>query len=343
MKGDSRPRRPDLSAGSVGPAETHLGTATLADIARATHTSVSTVSRVLADSPAAQRISRETRERITLAARNLGYRPNLLARSLRTRKTHTVAVLVSDIANPWFGQLAGLMEQHLRRRGYSLIVCNSGEDESLENEYLRLLPQKGIDGLIIVPIATERETLVRYLPPGLPLVLVDRPIEGIPSNITTDQDQASRLLCDELTAIGVKRIAIVHGPEHVYTHRRRAQIARERFDVVVDHGGPAQFSTGRAAIRAITKARPDAVLCTNNFLGQGVLEGLEETSPLACFDEIPLMHLLPRPIVCCLQDVSRLAEESVDMLLQQLAGKPSPPRTLKAHIAHNPAFRRLRS
>lgn len=322
-------------------AEAPFTAATLADIARATRTSVSTVSRVLANSPAAKRISAPTRDRITLAAREMGYRPNLLARSLRTRKTNTVAVLVSDIANPWFGQLASLMEQHLRRRGYSLIVCNSGEDESLESEYLRLLPQKGIDGLIIVPIATERQKLVRYLPPGLPIVVVDRPIEGIANSITTDQDHASRLLCDELAAIGAKRIAIVHGPEHVYTHHHRARMARERFEVVVDHGGPAQFSTGRKALRAIAKARPDAILCTNNFLGQGILEVSNDTTPLACFDEIPLMHLLPRPIVCCLQDVTRLAEDSVNMLLKQFAGVPSGRRTLKAHILHNPAFSKL--
>ena len=97
---------------------------TLTDIAKATNTSVSTVSRVLAGGTVSQRISPETRARVREAASRLGYKPNLLARSLRTRRSHTVALLVSDIANPFFGRLASLIEQSLHGHGYSLILCN---------------------------------------------------------------------------------------------------------------------------------------------------------------------------------------------------------------------------
>src|SRR3954451_11943852 len=125
---------------------------TLTDIAKATNTSVSTVSRVLAGGAGSQRISPETRARVREAATRLGYRPNLLARSLRTRRSHTVALLVSDIANPWFGLLASTIEKKLHDNGYSLFLCNSAEDLKREAEYLNLLPQKGIDGLILVPL-----------------------------------------------------------------------------------------------------------------------------------------------------------------------------------------------
>src|SRR5213076_400994 len=97
---------------------------TLIDIARETNTSVSTVSRVLAGGAVAQRISRETRGRVLAAAQRMGYRPNLLARSLRTRKTNTIALLVSDIANPFFASIASRIEQSLHRHGYSLLLCN---------------------------------------------------------------------------------------------------------------------------------------------------------------------------------------------------------------------------
>src|SRR6476646_8769837 len=91
---------------------------TLVDIARETQTSVSTVSRVLSGGAMASRISQETRDRVQRAADRLGYRPNLLARSLRTRKTHTLALLVSDIGNPFFGQIGSLIERAVARHGY---------------------------------------------------------------------------------------------------------------------------------------------------------------------------------------------------------------------------------
>lgn len=319
--------------------------ATLADIARATRTSISTVSRALSGGPSAGRISVGTRHRISAAALDLGYRPNLLARSLRTRKTHTVAVMVSDIANPWFGQMASLIEQSLHRQGYSLIVCNSGEEAKLEQDYLRLLPQKGIDGLIIVPIATRREELYRYLPEALPVVVVDRPIAGISASVTSDQQQASTLLCNELAKIGAQRVALVRGPGHVYTHRLRGEVVKGRFTVVVDHVGAAQRETGREAWKEIAAASPDAIVCTNNFLGQGVIEAMAEAGarlPVACFDEISLMHLLDLPIVCCVQDVPEIAEKAVAMLLEQLAGGEGiEQQTVPARMLANSAFREL--
>lgn len=316
--------------------------ATLAHIAEAAGTSISTVSRVLTAAPAASRISLKTRNRVIETAQQLGYRPNLLARSLRTRKTHTIALIVSDIANPWFGRLVSLVEQNLSRSGYSVMICNSCENAALEQEYLRLLPQKGIDGLIVVPLADSREALLEPLPVGLPVVVLDRPVKGIAASIATDQRQASELLCTELLDIGVKTVALVRGPEHVFTHRMRAQAVRGCFDVVLDFEGPAQHETGRSAWQALAGKEVDAVVCTNNFLGIGAIEamsGSKRLPPVGCFDEIPLMDLLPMPIACSMQDVPSLANAAVQMMLQLLAGEVSiSPLSLPAHILTNKAF-----
>lgn len=317
---------------------------TLSDIAKATRTSISTVSRVLTGVSASRRISKETRDRILQAAQDVGYRPNLLARSLRTRKTHTIALLVSDIANPWFGLLASVIEQSLHQRGYSLMVCNSGEDASLEDEYLKLLPQKGVDGLIIVPLATREQQLTAHLPPSLPLVLIDRPVPGIPATIASDPHQASTALCDALAQLSVKKVALVRGPEHVITHRRRSAEIHQRFHVISEFEGPAQRQTGQSAWQGILAARPDAVVCTNNFLGQGVIEQMAHSPwqiPIACFDEIPLLQLLPVPVVCSVQDVQRLATGAVQMLFDQIAGQTPHAQSLPTNIIFNPPFARL--
>jgi LacI family transcriptional regulator len=295
--------------------------ATLNDIARATQTSVSTVSRVLADGPVSQRISTQTRARVKEAALQLGYKPNLLARSLRTRKSHTVALLVSDIANPFFGRLASLIEQSLRGHGYSLVLCNSGEDPELEKEYLTLLPQKGIDGLILVPILRTKKALRELIPEKLPVVVVDRPIQGISACVWSDQDQLSQLVADALDSAGVKRIVLVCGPQHVVTHRKRAEYMETRFEVVGRQEGPAQPETGRLAALHWLEKKPDAFVCTNNFLGQGVIESigeLERPPVVAMVDELSMIDGFSTPIVTARQDVPMLAETSVSLLLPQL-------------------------
>lgn len=299
---------------------------TLADIAEATTTSISTVSRVLSGGPVSQRISQQTRDRVVEAASRLGYRPNLVARSLRTRRTNTVALMVSDIANPWFGRLASQIEQHLHRGGYSLMLCNSCEDGELEREYLRMLPLKGIDGLILIPLATTRAALSTALGRMLPLVIVDRPIHGLAS-VSSDVQQSADILCARLTAAGVRKIGLVSGPSLVVTHRQRAEAIASRFEVLCIHEGPAQPETGRQGWEKARSLPIDAMVCTNNFLGQGVIEAMTDQRdfrPVGCFDEIPMMDLLPLPIVCNVQDVPKLAEESVRLMLAELSGQQTP-------------------
>lgn len=316
---------------------------TLTDIAKATNTSVSTVSRVLAGGAVAQRISPETRARVREVASRMGYKPNLLARSLRTRRSHTVALLVSDIANPFFGRLASLIEQSLHGHGYSLVLCNSGEDPELEKEYLTLLPQKGIDGLILVPLIRTKKALEELIPPNLPVVVIDRPIPGINACVWSDQDQLSQMVADALHQAGVKRIVLVCGPQHVVTHRKRAEFMEKHFEVIARHEGPAQRETGRMAALKSLDDKPDAFVCTNNFLGQGVIESLGELPHppiIAMVDELSMLEGLSLPVVAAMQDVPLLAESAVNLLLPQLQkdGKKLKPVVLQSRLTMNQAF-----
>jgi len=316
---------------------------TLVDIARETNTSVSTVSRVLAGGLIANRISKETRERVQLVANKLGYRPNLVARTLRTRRSNTIALLVSDIANPFYAQIASLVEQRLHQHGYSLVLCNSGENPTREVEYLQLLNQKAMDGLIVVPITIDRDHLMQHIPAKVPLVILDRPIPGIDATVACDQPQSARLLCDTIYKAGARRVGIVSGPMHVTTHSRRATSARECFEVVAHHEGPARPDTGREAVAKLMPHRPDAIVCTNNSLALGLIDSLvqiENPPVIGVFDEVPMMHVIPIPIVCAVQDVHALAEGCVAQLLPLLSGdgKPSQPMILPGHTATNRAY-----
>jgi DNA-binding LacI/PurR family transcriptional regulator len=315
---------------------------TLVDIARETNTSVSTVSRVLSGGAMANRISKDTRERVQAAADRLGYRPNLLARSLRTRKTHTVALLVSDIANPFFGQIGSLIERSLALRGYSLMLCNTAEDADKESAYLRMIAAKGVDGLILVPLLRTKDALAQFLPSDLPLVILDRPLPGVTPCVASDQDQIAGVLCDALDRARVKRIALVTGPAHVVTHRRRGEILASRFEVLARHEGAAQKETGRQAALKFAAVPADAIVCTNNFLAQGVVDALahiERPPVIGVFDEIPMMHLLPMPIVSSMQDLGALADGCVEQVLKLMDGQPAnEPPLLHARAVTNRAF-----
>ena len=304
---------------------------TLGDIARTTRTSISTVSRVLAGGDGATRISPSTRKKVLRAAGRMGYRPNLVARSLRTRRSKTIALLVPDMANPWFGRVASLVEQSLHFHGYTLMLCNSAEDPEREKEYLRLLPSKGIDGLILVPLLRTKRILTDHLPKDLPIVLLDRGVPGVTAIVASDLEQAGQSLCDTLQRAGVKSVAIVSGPLHVSTHRRRADAVARRFEVIARHEGPAQKDTGRHAFVKFLHQQPDAIVCTNNFLGEGVIDSIakiETPAIIGCFDEIPMMHLLPIPIVATVQDIPLLADGCVRQLLPQLDGEHRRPKPL---------------
>ena len=318
---------------------------TLVDIAKATSTSVSTVSRVLAGGIIANRISKETRERVQLAAEKLDYRPNLVARTLRTRRSNTIALLVSDIANPFYAQIASLVERRLHEHGYSLFLCNSGETASREDEYVQLLLQKTIDGLILVPVTTNRDHLLHTIPSKVPLVILDRPIDGIAASVASDQVQSAKMLCETLKKSGIEKVAVVSGPLQVFTHNIRAQAAHNHFTVVkAVEGANTSPDVGRDAAAVLMEAKPEAIVCTNNHLAMGLIDALVQTDNppiIGVFDEVPMMHVIPIPIVCAVQDVNALAEGCVNQLMPLLSAEGNvnaSPMTIPGTIATNRAF-----
>jgi DNA-binding LacI/PurR family transcriptional regulator len=318
--------------------------ATLIDIARETNTSVSTVSRVLAGGAVAQRISEETRARVLDAATRLGYRPNLLARSLRTRKSNTIAMLVPDIGNPFYARIASFIEQRLHPHGYSLLVCNSGETGQREAEYMEMLPRKGIDGLIVVPLSQCKDDLLGHLAKGLPLVILDRACPGIDAVVASDQEQGARLLCETLLNAGVKRIGLFAGPESVVTHRRRAEVIGESFKVVARCIESSLANLGKDAVGEFKSHKLDAVVCTNGQLAEaylGALKAPDKKLIVACVDDIKMKNLVPMPVVCVLQDLPGMAEGIVSQLLPQLGREPFTPQTilLPMRLDSNLAFK----
>ena len=328
---------------------------TLSDIARATQTSVSTVSRALSGSVAANRLNLDTRQRIQAAAQELGYRPNLNARTLRTQRSNSIGLIVNDITDPLVARIGNLIEQHLLLHGYSLMICNSNEDSEQEARHLWQLDQRGIDGLIIAPVSSDVEQLRQNLSATLPMVILNRSIAGLDATVAGDHEQTATLLCQTLRQAGVQRVAVVSGSSRLSIHRIRMQVVRQNFDVLALHEGPAIRKTGRdaRAVFARLPIAPEAIICSGLVFANGIMQvttvaDLQNNPPaLGVFDWVPMQHLLPVPIAAAVQDVYELAEGCVEQLMPMLSEpvpgaaaqrRPQEPLIFAGQIKLNPAY-----
>lgn len=154
--------------------------ATVRDVASAAGVSTATVSRVLnaADGRETASVASETRDRVLAAAARLDYRTNHVARSLKTRSTRTVAILAPELSNEFFMALAEGMERELEKSGYMLLVSSSSNSAAEEERRLRILSERLVDGIVVVPAAERGEHLAETARRGTPVVLVDRLVEG---------------------------------------------------------------------------------------------------------------------------------------------------------------------
>ena len=193
--------------------------------------SYSTISRVLNGKAQEFRISDKTRRAILEAAESLNYRPNILARSLRLRRTHTVGLIVPDIKNPFFGELASRIENLLREEGYSTILCNTNEIPENEEFYLKVLVDRQVDGIIIAPIHTKEWDAMEEIRRERSIVLIDRIFyeTDIPW-VTSANEQAAEQVTNELFGIGYTRIAFLGGTADTYINAMRLSGYRKAFE-----------------------------------------------------------------------------------------------------------------
>ena len=194
---------------------------TIKDVAREAGVSVGTASQALRESPA---VRDATRRRVQVVAKRLRYQPSALARGLVTRRTHTVGLLISDIANPFFIRAVRAIEDAAQENGYNVILCNTDEDAAKETQYLRVLMEKRVDGIILATTAGSRQMVRDVRWRRIPLVLFDRELPGVATDLVkVDGVTGGRLATEHLLQLGHRRIAIIHGPVVRSTGAERLQ------------------------------------------------------------------------------------------------------------------------
>ncbi len=191
---------------------------TVEDVARESGVSKSVAARALGDYGS---VSDEARKRVLDVAKKVGYQPDQIARSLKTKRTHTIGVIISDITTYFFTSVVRGIADVASQSGYDLVLCNTDEDPGNENEYLKILVSKSVDGLII-SLSGKNTYLKKLIRAGFPVVLLDRGVEGLETTqVVVDNESGAYEAVTHLIKLGHRRIAIIDGLANIQTSEER--------------------------------------------------------------------------------------------------------------------------
>ena len=308
------------------------------DIQKITGYSYSTISRVLNGKAKEFRISDDTCKIILDAAKEVNYRPNILARSLRLQKTMSIGLIVSDIQNPFFGELSSKIEVRLRESGYSTILCNTNEIPENEEFYLQVLLDRKVDGIIIAPTHSEEWAYLEEIRKERAVVLIDRIFKNCDLPwVTSENKNAAEKLTTRLIELGYEKIAYLGGIPNTYINKVRYEGFRDAFkkrslelpdDKIFFKGYSS--TAGEEMMEKLLNKCPDveAVFCVNNLVFFGAIKTVQKYEShigrsimMAAFDIGQYCNMFKRPLLCANQEMDALAESSVNLLLDQITGK----------------------
>lgn len=195
--------------------------ATIRDVSKLAGVSVATVSRVINKKGY---VSKETEEAILNAMKMLNYTPNDVARRLAGKKSNTIGLIIPNILNPFFPEIARAAEDTANKLGFNLILCNSDNNREKENQYYEMLINKQVDGIIIASYTAKPEDLISLMERNIPIVAVDRKYDGfnIPS-IKADDVFGGELAAQHLIECGCKKIAHITGPMYIESFQERLE------------------------------------------------------------------------------------------------------------------------
>lgn len=313
------------------------------DVAEAAGVSTATVSRVLTNKP---HIRPELRARVQAAVEQLHYRPNLVARNLRSNQSNTIGLIVSDIRNPFFTAISRAVEDAAYERGFSVVLCNTDEHPEKEAMYLNVMRDENVAGIILSP---TRQMTARFadLKLTIPTVLVDRSLKrGDVDSVLLDNVAAAYDLTMHLLAQGYKRVGaifgdtITTGPERQrgYEEALRERGITPRSDLIKTV--LPRMESGSTAAHALLDLPepPDALLASNGLLLAGALQAIHQralTVPdeiaLAGFDDPMWASLVQPTLTVMAQPTDEIGRAATELLLQRIADPHRASRKIVLH------------
>ncbi|MHB1975118.1 MAG: LacI family DNA-binding transcriptional regulator [Acidimicrobiales bacterium] len=314
--------------------------ATIIDVAEAAGVSTATVSRVLNNNP---RVDPVMAVRVRRAIADLGYRPSRAARTLRTQQSRVWTLVIPDVRNPFFTEMVRGIEDVAYGAGYALILCNSDEDGTKEHAYLELALAEQVSGIVLAPTHPPVSSLRDVLAQAVPIVTVDRKLEGYDlDHVVVNNAAGAEQAVEHLLAGGYRRIACINGPLDTTTGWERLVGFRrglERQGIAPDEElirlADFREAGGRREMEHLLALDepPDAVLVGNNLMTLGALEaifqsGLEIPRDIALvgFDDSSWNALARPPLTSIAQPTYELGLETARLLLNRIEGYTGPAR-----------------
>lgn len=198
--------------------------ASLKTLAEHAGVSKATASWVLSGQGRRRGISLDTCEKVMNKAKELGYRPNRLAQGLSTGKSHTIGVVLSSLADPFYGGLALALIDEAEKRGYSVMMATSESDSTKEINAIKIFIENQMDGILVTPCLASKQALCKYVDEGVNLVMIDRGIKGVVApSVVMDNRESARALVTGLIAKGCRKIAIFTTSHYLENMQERYQ------------------------------------------------------------------------------------------------------------------------
>jgi LacI family transcriptional regulator len=306
--------------------------ATIREVAKRAGVSPITVSRVINNT---SYVSAETRARVEATIAELQYVPNKLAQSLRQKQTNTLALLVTDITNPFWTTVARGVEDVVSERGMSVFLCNTDESESKQNTYLNLVLQKQVDGILLVPVNNQCEAILRIQAQNIPVVVMDRKVTNAQVDVVRcDSEGGAYELVRHLLEQGHRQIALLNGAINVFTaidrangYRRALREAQLDINAEQIYHGEFTLASGydmaQLAINAVP--RPTALFAATNFIAIGALRALRdaglhvpEDMVVVGFDDLPEEIVIEPFLTVAAQPAYEMGQQATELLLTRI-------------------------
>lgn len=308
---------------------------TIKDIARIANVSYATVSRALNDH---KDVNEQTKQKILKICNEVGYSPNAIARGLVKQNTYTIGLLVPDITNPYYPEVARGVEDEASKEDYNVFLCNTNWDMMKEVDYFNLLLAKRVEGIIIAPVSDDTMKFVEKFTDRLPIVFLGTRIEGEKYNyVVIDNVKGAEMITEYLIGLGHRKIAFIGGTKDSGTFSDRVlgyKNALKKNNIEIDENmikicGYRKVD-GSNALKAMAKEAnlPTAIFAVNDLLALGIIDAAENISlsipediSLVGFDDIPYASLPKIRLTTVSQPKDHIGREAIRILLEKIENK----------------------
>lgn len=301
------------------------------DVADAAGVSTATVSRVLADKP---HVRMEVKKRVMEVVEKLNYRPNRVAQNLRSNSSKIIALIVSDIENPFFQRVSRAVDDAAYELGYSVMLCNTDENPDKEEKSLNLLRDENVAGVVLSPTRQAIESFSASTVFNIPMVVIDRRVSNCAvDNVLIDNVQSAQTLTNHLIEHGYRRIGGIFGMGSTTGRERREGFIRALKDHnikpdndLIKYTNPREEEGFNTALKLLDiEERPEAIFTSNSLLAAGVILAIRERKlnipddiALVSFDDTTWAKLVEPALTVIEQPTYEIGRTAAELLIKRI-------------------------